>query len=80
MTTIYTVLRRPLFTEKSNYQNSELHQYTFEVDERCYQDAGEGCNRNFVRCECVRVNVSMCLPSAAAVGATAVCWSAVAAL
>lgn len=31
MTTIYEVLRRPLVTEKSNYQNSDLHQYTFEV-------------------------------------------------
>lgn len=31
MTTIYDVLRRPLFTEKSNYQNGNLHQYTFEV-------------------------------------------------
>jgi len=31
MTTIYDVLRRPIVTEKSNYQNSNLHQYTFEV-------------------------------------------------
>ena len=31
MTTIYEVLRRPLVTEKSNYQSSKLHQYTFEV-------------------------------------------------
>ena len=31
MTTIYDVLRRPLVTEKSNYQNSDLHQYVFEV-------------------------------------------------
>ena len=31
MTTIYEVLRRPLVTEKSNYQNSDLHQYVFEV-------------------------------------------------
>ncbi len=31
MTTIYDVLRRPIITEKSNYQNSALHQYTFEV-------------------------------------------------
>lgn len=32
MTTIYDVLRRPIFTEKSQYQNSELNQVTFEVD------------------------------------------------
>jgi large subunit ribosomal protein L23 len=31
MTTIYDVLRRPLVTEKSNYQNSQLNQYVFEV-------------------------------------------------
>ncbi len=31
MTTIYDVLRRPIVTEKSNYQNSELHQFVFEV-------------------------------------------------
>jgi large subunit ribosomal protein L23 len=31
MTTIYDVLRRPIVTEKSNYQNAKLHQYTFEV-------------------------------------------------
>src|SRR5210317_475089 len=31
MTTVYDVLRRPLVTEKSNYQLSELNQYTFVV-------------------------------------------------
>jgi len=31
MLTIYEVLRRPLITEKSNYQSSDLHQYAFEV-------------------------------------------------
>jgi large subunit ribosomal protein L23 len=31
MTTIYDVLRRPLVTEKSNFMNSALHQYVFEV-------------------------------------------------
>lgn len=31
MSTIYDVLRRPLITEKSNYLNSEQHQYVFEV-------------------------------------------------
>lgn len=29
--TIYEVLRRPLVTEKSNYQVNKLHQYVFEV-------------------------------------------------
>lgn len=31
MTTIYDMLRRPLITEKTNYLNSDLHQYVFEV-------------------------------------------------
>jgi large subunit ribosomal protein L23 len=31
MTTIYEVIRRPLVTEKSNYQSGKLHQYSFEV-------------------------------------------------
>lgn len=31
MTTIYDVLRRPIITEKSNYQVGDLHQYVFEV-------------------------------------------------
>ena len=31
MSTIYEVLRRPLITEKSNYQNAAHHQYVFEV-------------------------------------------------
>jgi len=31
MTSIYDVLRRPLVTEKSNYQLNKLNQYTFVV-------------------------------------------------
>lgn len=31
MTTIYDVIRRPLVTEKSNYQSGKLNQYAFEV-------------------------------------------------
>ena len=31
MLTIYDVLRRPIFTEKSQFQNRALHQYSFEV-------------------------------------------------
>ena len=31
MTTIYDVLRRPIITEKSSYQNSKLNQVAFEV-------------------------------------------------
>ncbi|MEW6093662.1 MAG: 50S ribosomal protein L23 [Chloroflexota bacterium] len=31
MTTVYDVIRRPLVTEKSNYQSNKLRQYAFEV-------------------------------------------------
>jgi large subunit ribosomal protein L23 len=31
MTNLYQILRRPLVTEKSNYQLNRLHQYAFEV-------------------------------------------------
>jgi large subunit ribosomal protein L23 len=31
MKTIFEVLRRPLVTEKTNYQANKLHQYVFEV-------------------------------------------------
>jgi large subunit ribosomal protein L23 len=31
VTTIFDVLRRPLVTEKSNFQSTRLNQYTFEV-------------------------------------------------
>ncbi|GAB4524977.1 MAG: 50S ribosomal protein L23 [Anaerolineales bacterium] len=31
MSTIYEVLRRPIITEKSNYQSAKLNQYVFEV-------------------------------------------------
>ena len=31
MSTIYDVLKRPIVTEKTNYMNSDLHQYVFEV-------------------------------------------------
>jgi len=33
MTTLYDVLRRPIITEKSNYQQKSLGQYVFEVAE-----------------------------------------------
>lgn len=31
MTSLYDVIRRPIITEKSNFQNSALGQYAFEV-------------------------------------------------
>lgn len=31
MTTLYEILRRPLVTEKTNYQSGKLNKYSFEV-------------------------------------------------
>lgn len=57
MTTIYEVLRRPLITEKTNYQNNVLNQYVFEVA----QDATKSMVKNAVEIifdvEVIRVNV-----------------------
>jgi large subunit ribosomal protein L23 len=45
MATIHDVLRRPLITEKSNYQTGDLNQYVFEVSleatKRMVKDAVE---------------------------------------
>ena len=57
MTTIYDVLRRPIVTEKSNYLNSDLHQYVFEVapdaTKRLVKDAVEA----LFDVDVVRVNI-----------------------
>jgi large subunit ribosomal protein L23 len=34
MTTVYDILRRPIITEKSNYQAGTLNQVVFEVDRK----------------------------------------------
>jgi len=34
MPTVYDILRRPLITEKTSFQSSNLNQFTFEVDSR----------------------------------------------
>lgn len=34
MTSIYDILRKPIITEKSSYQSSELNQYVFEVHQK----------------------------------------------
>ena len=57
MITLYEVLRRPLITEKSNYLNTKLHQYVFEVA----SDATKGMVKNAVETifdvKVLRVNV-----------------------
>ncbi len=57
MTTIYEVLRRPLFTEKSNYQNGDLHQYVFEVTEDATKVLVKDAVETLFDVDVVRVNV-----------------------
>ena len=57
MKNLYEVLRRPLITEKSNYLNSDLRQYVFEVS----RDATKGMVKDAVETifnvKVIRVNV-----------------------
>jgi large subunit ribosomal protein L23 len=57
MSTIYTVLRRPLFTEKSNYQNTDLHQYVFEVEAGATKGLIKDAIETLFDVDVVRVNV-----------------------
>jgi large subunit ribosomal protein L23 len=57
MTTIYDVLRRPLVTEKSNYQSSKLHQYTFEVADKATKTLVKDAIETLFDVTVVRVNI-----------------------
>jgi large subunit ribosomal protein L23 len=57
MATIFDVLRRPLFTEKSNYQNGELHQYVFEVTEDATKNLVKDAVETLFDVNVLRVNV-----------------------
>jgi large subunit ribosomal protein L23 len=57
MSTIYDVLRRPLVTEKSNYQSSTLHQYVFEVANDATRSLVKDAVEKMFDVEVVRVNV-----------------------
>lgn len=57
MTTIYDVLRRPLITEKSNYQNSNLHQYVFEVATNATKSMVKDAVETLFDVNVVRVNI-----------------------
>jgi large subunit ribosomal protein L23 len=57
MTTIYDVLRRPLVTEKTNYLNSNLHQYVFEVTESATKTLVKDAVETLFDVNVVRVNV-----------------------
>lgn len=57
MSTIYDVLRRPLVTEKSSYQSSQLRQYVFEVSKDATQTLVKDAVEKLFDVTVVRVNV-----------------------
>jgi large subunit ribosomal protein L23 len=57
MSTIYEVLRRPLVTEKSNYQSSQLHQYVFEVAKDANRTLVKDAIEQLFNVTVVRVNL-----------------------
>ncbi len=57
MTTIYEILRRPLVTEKTNYQVNDLHQYVFEVASFATRSMVRDAVQTLFNVKVVRVNV-----------------------
>ena len=57
MTTIFEILRRPLVTEKTNYQVNDLHQYVFEVDINATRSMIKDAVQTLFDVKVVRVNV-----------------------
>ena len=57
MTTIYDVIRRPLVTEKSNYQSNKLHQYSFEVSSEATRTLVKDAMETLFDVKVERVNI-----------------------
>jgi large subunit ribosomal protein L23 len=57
MSTLYNVLRRPLVTEKSNYQVGKLHQYVFEVAPDATRTLVKDAVETIFKVKVLRVNV-----------------------
>ncbi|MEJ5241326.1 MAG: 50S ribosomal protein L23 [Anaerolineales bacterium] len=57
MTTIYEVLRRPLVTEKTNYQKGRLNQYVFEVSEDATRTLVKDAVETLFDVDVVKVNI-----------------------
>ena len=57
MTTLYDVIRRPIVTEKSNYLNSDLHQYVFEVTSDATKNMVKNAVETLFDVDVVRVNI-----------------------
>ena len=57
MITIYDILRRPMVTEKTNYQVSHLHQYVFEVNGAATRTMVKEAVEKLFEVKVLRVNV-----------------------
>ena len=54
---VYEVLRRPLVTEKSNYQLTDLHQYVFEVADYATRTMVKEAVETIFDVEVMKVNI-----------------------
>jgi large subunit ribosomal protein L23 len=57
MATIHDVLRRPIITEKSNYQSGDLNQYAFEVASEATKSLIKDAVETLFDVDVLRVNV-----------------------
>ncbi len=57
MTSIYDILRRPLVTEKSNYQLNQLNQYTFVVSNEATKAMVKEAVETIFDVDVTRVNI-----------------------
>lgn len=55
--TVFDILRRPVVTEKSNYQAGKLHQYVFEVSSHATREQIKTAVETAFDVTVVRVNV-----------------------
>ncbi len=57
MTSVYDILRRPIVTEKSNYQADDLNQYVFEVSMDATKQMVKDAVETVFDVDVVRVNI-----------------------
>lgn len=57
MSTVYDILRRPIVTEKSNYQSGKLGQYVFEVADAATKAQIKEAVETLFKVDVQRVNV-----------------------
>ncbi|MBL8055392.1 MAG: 50S ribosomal protein L23 [Anaerolineales bacterium] len=62
MLTVYDVLRRPVETEKSRYQQTKLHQYVFAVHPRATKTQVKEAVETLFDVEVIKVNVVVVPP------------------